>query len=91
MNNITIVLFIITLVGFAVTFGLTIYLIFKKCQQGCEDLNMKIELTLSCFAPTIIMEVEIPQDRDAEEYIDELLESILAEEFRYNAEWDFIN
>jgi hypothetical protein len=52
-------------------------------------MKVKIELKLSCFAPTIIMEIEVPYDRDEEEYIDELLESILAEEFRYNAEWDF--
>lgn len=51
---------------------------------------MKISVKLSCFAPTIIMEIAIPEDRDAEEYIDELLDSILAEEFRYNAEWDFV-
>ena len=53
-------------------------------------MKTKIELTLSCFAPKIIMEIFVPNDRDAEEYIDELLESILAEEFRYNAEWDFV-
>ena len=50
----------------------------------------RIEVLLSCFAPTIIMEIEIPQDRNAEEYIDELLDTILAEEFRYNAEWSFL-
>lgn len=50
----------------------------------------KIELTLSCFAPTIVMEINIPHGRDTEEYIDELLESMLAEEFRYNAEWNFV-
>ena len=53
-------------------------------------MKVKIELKLSCFAPTVIIEIEVPYDRDAEEYIDELLESILAEEFRYNAEWNFV-
>ena len=53
-------------------------------------MKKKIELTLSCFAPTIVMEIEIPNNRDTEEYIDELLDSILAEEFRYNAEWNFM-
>ena len=53
-------------------------------------MTTKIELTLSCFAPTIVMEIKTPHDRDAEEYIDELLESMLAEEFRYNAEWNFV-
>lgn len=54
-------------------------------------MTAKIELTLSCFTPTIVMEIKIPHDRNAEEYIDELLEGILAEEFRYNAEWNFIS
>ena len=58
--------------------------------RGNNIMSKKIELTLSCFAPTIIMEIEIPQDRDAEEYIDEFLESILAEDFRYNTEWNFM-
>lgn len=35
------------------------------------------------------MIIQIPEDRDTEEYIDELLEGILADEFRYNVEWDF--
>ena len=52
-------------------------------------MTKKIEVTLSCFAPTIIMEITIPDNRDAEEYIDELLDSMLVDEFRYNAEWDF--
>jgi hypothetical protein len=58
--------------------------------KGGLIMKTKIELSLSCFAPTIVMEIKIPHDRDAEEYIDELLESILSEEFRYNAEWNFI-
>lgn len=43
----------------------------------------------SCFAPEFLMVIPVPNDRDAEEYIDELLDSILCEEFRYNIEWDF--
>ena len=53
-------------------------------------MNAKIEVSLSCFAPTIIMEIIIPDGRDAEEYIDELLDSMLVDEFRYNVEWDFV-
>lgn len=53
-------------------------------------MTKRIEVTLSCFAPTIIMEITIPSNRDAEEYIDELLDSILNDEFRYNIEWDFV-
>lgn len=52
--------------------------------------KVRIEVTLSCFAPTFIMEIAIPNDRDTEEYIDELLDSMLVDEFKYNAEWDFV-
>lgn len=48
-----------------------------------------IEVCLSCFAPEIKMEIDVPEDRDKEEYIDELLDSMLNDEFRYNVEWDF--
>ena len=36
------------------------------------------------------MIVTVPYDRDDEEYIDELLDGILADEFKYNCEWDFL-
>ena len=45
----------------------------------------------SCFAPEFEMIVSIPEDRDAVDYIDELLEGILADEFRRNVEWDFVD
>ena len=48
-----------------------------------------IILKPSCFAPELKIEIRIPDGRDHEEYIDELLDSILAEDFRYNAEWCF--
>ena len=48
-----------------------------------------IWLKTSAFAPEITMCIPIPEDRDAEEYIDELLDSILCDEMRCNAEWDF--
>lgn len=35
------------------------------------------------------MEIDVPEDCDKEEYIDELLDSMLDDEFRYNVEWDF--
>lgn len=35
----------------------------------------------SCFAPEFEMIIQIPECRDTEEYIDELLEGILADEF----------
>ena len=37
------------------------------------------------------MIIPIPDERDAEEYIDELLEAVLSDEFHYNAEWDFVD
>lgn len=43
----------------------------------------------SCFAPEIVMEINVPENRDAEDYIDELLDSVLRDEFRWNCEWDF--
>ena len=37
------------------------------------------------------MIISIPEDRDTEEYIDELLDCILNEDLRYNVDWDFID
>lgn len=37
------------------------------------------------------MEINVPVGRDAEEYIDELLDSLLREEFRWNCDWDFVD
>lgn len=54
-------------------------------------MTKRIEVTLSCFVRTFIMEIIVPINVDAEEYIDEFLDSILADDFRYNAEWNFVN
>ena len=35
------------------------------------------------------MEINVPVGRDAEEYIDELLDGLLREDYRWNCEWDF--
>ncbi len=45
----------------------------------------------SCFAPEFEMIISVPEDRDTEEYIDELLDGILNDDLRYNTEWDFID
>ena len=37
----------------------------------------------SCFTPEIEMIIPIPEDRDAEEYIDEFLDTILCEDLTY--------
>lgn len=43
----------------------------------------------SCFTPEFDMIIPVPDGRDAEEYIDELLDSLLNDDLRYNIEWDF--
>ena len=40
------------------------------------------------YSAQIIMEIIIPENRDAEEYIDEMLDSILAKDLCYY--WDFV-
>lgn len=45
----------------------------------------------STFAPEFEMIIPVPTDRDDEEYIEELLDGILNDEFRYNIEWDFVD
>lgn len=50
-----------------------------------------ILVKLSCFVPELEMIIAIPENRDGEEYIDELLDGILNDEMRYNIEWDFVD
>lgn len=45
----------------------------------------------SSLAPEFEMIIYVPTDRDDEEYIDELLDGILNDEFRYNVDWDFVD
>lgn len=45
----------------------------------------------SCFVPEFEMIIPVPAERDTEEYIDELLDGILSDEFRCNVEWDFVD
>ena len=54
-----------------------------------EQVRRRIAMKPSCFFPEITLEIMVPEDRDAEEFIDELLDTILCEEFRWNCEWDF--
>lgn len=53
------------------------------------DCRKTVLVKPSCFAPEFEMAITVPEGRDPEEYIDELLDSILNDEFRYNVEWDF--
>ena len=55
------------------------------------SVTRRINVLPSCFAPEIVMEINVPVGQDAEEYIDELLDSLLREEFRWNCDWDFVD
>lgn len=56
-----------------------------------HSVTRRINVLPSCFAPEIVMEINVPVDRDAEEYIDELLDGLLRDEFRWNCDWDFVD
>lgn len=45
----------------------------------------------SCFCPEFEMVIPVPNNRDSEEYIDELLDGILNDDLKYNVEWDFVD
>ena len=50
----------------------------------------RIIVTPAPSFPDIEMKIEIPKGWDAEKYIDELLDSLLEENLRYNCEWIFV-
>lgn len=52
-------------------------------------MSVRIRVKVSCFVPEFIMEIKVPDNADTEEYIDELIESVFDDEFKYNAEWEF--
>ena len=45
----------------------------------------------NCFIPEFEMVIPVPDNRDSEEYIDELLDGILKDDLKYNIEWDFVD
>ena len=51
---------------------------------------MKIKLNLTEEGPSIIMSIIVPENRDNEEYIDTLFDTILSDPFRRNATWEFV-
>ena len=51
----------------------------------------KIRLDFGYFVPEIVIGIEVPEDRDAEEYIDELLDFMLNENMGYNVDWEFVD
>ncbi len=52
-------------------------------------MTRRITVEISCFSPPFTMEIFVPEGSDAEEYIDEFLDTILADNFRYNCDWEF--
>lgn len=62
----------------------------KQRPQSPQAERRTIVLKPDCFHPECKMEIAIPSGRDAEEYIDEYLDSILSENIRFNVEWEFI-
>lgn len=55
-----------------------------------KEKAVHISVNFGSYMPTIEMRIVIPPSRDEEEYIDEFLDTVLADEFRYNCVWDFI-
>lgn len=62
----------------------------KQRPQSSQPERMTIVMKPDCFHPECKMEIAIPSGRDAEEYIDEYLDSILSENIRFNVEWEFV-
>ena len=51
------------------------------------------EYTIKLFQGNLItpvkITIQVPKDRDSEEYIDELLDCLLSDQARFNCEWEF--
>lgn len=62
----------------------------KKITSVPAVKRRTILIKASSFAPEFKMIISIPEERDDEEYIDELLDRILVDELRYDVEWDFM-
>ena len=50
---------------------------------------MRIRFKPCKYAPECFMEINVPEYRDAEEYIDEYLDGMLNDNIKWNCEWDF--
>lgn len=51
---------------------------------------MRVRVLLNGGETRFDMDIEVPEFRDDEEYIDEFLDTILAEPFRYDTAWEFL-
>lgn len=52
-------------------------------------MDVRVIVTPSCFVPSFIMEIDVPEDRDTEEFIDEYLDMLFSHDNRYNCEWSY--
>ena len=52
-------------------------------------IDRKIRLYPGMSIIPVTMVISVPEDRDAEEYIDEYLDGLLSDFVRYNCEWEF--
>ena len=54
-------------------------------------MKKEIELHFNTTSiPNVVMKIEVPNDRDVEEYIDEFLDTILTEDLQYVVDWNFV-
>lgn len=50
---------------------------------------MKVRIKVDIqFVPEFIMEINVPEYRDKEEYIDEFLDGLLNEDLKFNTDWE---
>ena len=50
---------------------------------------MKIKIHAK-YVPDFEMIIPVPKYRDAEEYIDEFIENMFADEYKYSVEWEVV-
>lgn len=69
--------------------------------EGCGDVNHIVlreldntEVTIKLYpgmsVTPVKITIQVPVERDKEEYIDEYLDGLLSDFVRYNCEWEFI-
>ena len=58
-------------------------------KRRVERTEKTIQLYPGTSAEPVTITIRVPNDRDAEEYIDEYLDGLLSDCVRYNCEWEF--
>lgn len=58
----------------------------SACKKKTERA---IQLYPGMSTEPVTITIRVPNDRDAEEYIDEYLDGLLSDFVRYNCEWEF--